>query len=447
MSSALPLPDDSLEPEGGTAGILSPELLKLQSARREMAFQSLLELGRGLTVALDVYETTDLLLFNLMGQLGTSRTALWLTPEPGAGSVPVLVRAHGFRRAVIEAVGSNCAPALDRRFQRDPTPFLSWARSEELSANEFELLRLMGIAMFAPLLARGERLGWLAVGTRLDGSAYTEDDVEVLRATLGMAAVSLQNTHLYNRERESNRRLRSANDHLRELDRLKNEFLSNVNHELRTPLAVVIATLDTLTGERLVDPSVRGLLDASLEQSLKLKELIENLLSFSEASADRLTVDVRPGDANALLELVYRERLPGISAGLRELIHEPCPGLPLAGFDPQRVRTILNELLDNAAKFTPRGSKLTLRSGRVSADGETWVALEAVDDGPGIPAEHLAGGFTAFRQGDGSSTRSAGGLGMGLALARALAEKMGGRLEIENRPGSGCAVRLLLKSA
>lgn len=419
---------------------------RLRSARREMAFESLLELGRELNVALDAFEIADLLLFNLMGQLGTACAALWLLPAAGSDVEAVLARSHGFRRPLLEAVGASCTPALRARFAAEPAPLLSWALSDHVAPHEFTLLQHAGIALFAPLHARGQTLGWLAIGSRLDGSAYADDEVEILRAMLGLAAVSLQNAQLYNRERETTRQLRSANEHLTELDRLKTEFLSNVNHELRTPLAVVIATLDVVRDGGGVDPRVGKLLDAAYAQSLALKTLIENLLSYSEARADSLALGVEPTDVSAIASRIHAERLPGVSAGFRELTASVRRGLPHVKLDPHRVAQIVHELIDNAVKFTPAGTRIEIRCDRFAEEGGEWIGIEVADTGPGLPADQ-ASMLLPFRQGDGSSTRTAGGLGMGLARCRALAERMSGRLVVESRPGAGCRVRLLLPAA
>ena len=442
MSSAHPEPAGPDGPAASAPGAAEAE--RLRSARRDMALESLLELGRELNVALDLFETADLLLFNLMGQLGTACAALWLQPEPAGDAEPVLVRTHGFRRPLLEAVGANCVPALRARFATDPAPFLSWALSDHVDAHEFTLLQHAGIAMFAPLQARGQLLGWLALGARLDGSAYSEDEIGVLRAMLGLAAVSFQNAQLYNRERETTRQLRSANEHLRELDRLKTEFLANVNHELRTPLAVVIATLDVVRGQ--VEPRIANLLEASHDQSLRLKDLIENLLSFSEAKDDRLALDVEPADLGALATRLHGERHPGVSAGFRELSVSVRPGLPPVKFDPHRAAEIVNELIDNAVKFTPAGTRIEIRCDRFADGDGDWIGIEVADGGPGMPADQGAM-MLPFRQGDGSSTRTAGGLGMGLARCRALAERLHGRVVVDSRPGAGCRVRFLLPAA
>jgi len=108
---------------------------------------------------------------------------------------------------------------------------------------------------------------------------------------------------------------------------------------------------------------------------------------------------------------------------------------------------ILDELLDNAVKFTPRGSRIELGAACMREDGKEWVEIEVRDDGPGIASERMDAVFRSFEQGDGSMTRQVGGLGMGLAFARELAERMGGRLVAESVIGKGSTFRLRLPVA
>jgi signal transduction histidine kinase len=417
------------------------------AGRRERALESLLELGRELTVTVDLFETADLLLFNLMGQLGAGRSAIWLVPGDQKSALPALVRAHGFRRPVLDAIGSACAPALLERFREDRAPTLAWALREELGAAEFELVRHAEIALLAPLHAGGEILGWLALGPRVDGSAYGEADLRVLEAALGIVAVSLLNARLYNRVRETNRRLRASNEHLSELDRLKSQFLNNVNHELRTPLTLVLGSLELVAGAPDVDPQLLGLIESSLQQSKKLQGMIENLLTFSDASNARLDMHLVRDDVSSVLDECFEERLPGVSDGLRELVYRRASELPAARFDRQRLAQILDEILDNAVKFTPRGSRIEIRADHCGEEGQDWIAIEVSDDGPGIPPERIDDLFDSFRQLDGSMTRHVGGMGLGLAFAHKLAECMGARLTARSSPGEGCVFRLRLPLA
>jgi signal transduction histidine kinase len=416
------------------------------AARREHSLNSLLELSRELKVSLDLHQTVDLLLFNLMGQFGTARAALWLfesAPAPRA----VMIRCHGLQRAAAGSAIEAAEAALRRRMELELSPILCWALKDDLEAPVFHLVRQAGIALFAPLFAHRDLLGLLALGDRLDGEAYTPGDLKTLETALGMVGMSLLNARLYNRMLENNRQLRLTNERLREHDRLKTEFLSNVNHELRTPLAVVIGTMECLVEHGVADPAMRELLVSGLQKSHDLRGLIENLLVLSDATRGRLEFHIEPGDAGSLLESFHADRLAGVSEALRDFRYRPARDLPAARFDRQRLLQILDELVDNAVKFTPSGSSLELRARRHEQDEASWLAIELADNGPGIPPDRMDSIFRSFEQVDGSWTRKVGGLGVGLAFARGLAEGMNGKLLARSTPGSGSVFTILLPAA
>jgi signal transduction histidine kinase len=411
----------------------------------EHAFQSLLQLGIELAGSLSLYETVDLLLFNLMGQFRTTRAAVWLLGEDPP--TPVLVRCRGFREKAAEAAEATCGEALKERFAERQEPILTWALSEQMGPSGLQLLERLGVALFAPVTARGELLGWLALGPRLGGESYSTADLEILQASLGIAGASIQNANLYNQVLEANRHLRVTNDRLHELDRLKSEFLSNVNHELRTPLTVVIGALECIEFKNDNLASAQEFIQIALVNSRQLKHLLENLLMFSAVLHDRLPFQLVEGDVGCAFKACFEARLPGVNGGLRELSFLCAPELPRARFDAQRFGQIVDELIDNAIKFTPRGCRIRLQANRHEEDGRTWVRVDVADDGPGIPETKMESLFDAFAQIDGSSTRRAGGLGMGLAFSKQLAERMDCRLTVASEPGHGSTFTLLIPAA
>jgi signal transduction histidine kinase len=148
-----------------------------------------------------------------------------------------------------------------------------------------------------------------------------------------------------------------------------------------------------------------------------------------------------------VLESVYRSRLPGITEDLRELQLEVADELGRAWFDRTRLEQILNELLDNAVKFTPRGTCLRIRGSEGPAADGMQVRIDVEDNGPGIPPDRLPSLFRSFEQVDGSMTRAVGGLGIGLSFAYHLAGRMGGELEASSRVGFGTTFTLRLRGA
>jgi signal transduction histidine kinase len=173
--------------------------------------------------------------------------------------------------------------------------------------------------------------------------------------------------------------------------------------------------------------------------------LIENLLTLSDATKGRLEIHSEPGDLGPLLESFHAGRLAGVSETLRELRCRPTS--LVARFDRQRLLQILDELVDNAVKFTPSGSSIELRVGRHEEDGVTWAAIEVADNGPGIPSDRIDSVFRSFVQVDGSWTRKVGGLGVGLTFARHLAEAMEGKLRVTSTPAGGSVFTILLPLA
>jgi len=412
------------------------------AARREHELLAISELSRELTVGLDLYALADLVLLNLMGQLGASRAALWLLPD-GAERRPVLLRSHGVSRRMADALGATVAPDALHALGEERRILGSREFSERLHPATVTLARREGIELLAPLSSRGETLGLVALGPAAGGASYGSVELDALQASLGMIGVALQNATLYNRLLENNRQLRMANEELTDLDRLKSEFLRNLNHELRTPLTVIIAYLSSVEDQGGLPDTVREFTGVCLEESKKLKAMLENLLDFGAATRGALPLDVRRADLSLALRAYFEERLPGVTEGLREFVFEAPEGPLEAMFDRHRALQIVEALVENATKFTPSGTRITLR---LRVDG-AMADVEVEDDGPGIPPERLTHIFGSFRQGDGSPTREVGGLGLGLAFALELAHRMKGRLTASSELGRGSLFRLSLPRA
>jgi signal transduction histidine kinase len=319
-------------------------------------------------------------------------------------------------------------------------------RLEEWGSPEAVRAVDLGLALVAPVAVQERLVGMIGLGRRIDRETYGALDLEYLAAAAGMVGVALENARLYQRMRESNRQLRESNERLAELDRFKSEFLGNVNHELRTPLSVTRGYLDILQ-TMLTEPQSLEAVTMASKHAAKLQGLIQKLLDFSRLEEQALKLKLEPRDVGDLLIEFTEERRPGIAVGLRELVLDVERGLPPVICDPRRLTQILDELVGNAVKFTLPGSRISLMAfRRPGGQGET-IAIEIRDDGPGIPADRLDGLFEPFRQGNGSTTREAGGMGLGLALARRLAEAMGGGLEARSEPGVGSSFVVSLQPA
>jgi len=415
-------------------------------AQREFSLQALMDLSQALAQPHDLYGTMDALLLNLMGQFRLSRACLWFLPEGGEGR-PVLVRSRGVDSSHAEILISACGPRLTDRL-RERTGPLTVAKlmaGEDAPIQEFAARA--GLLIFAPIYVREELIGIMGLGTRLDGELCTDLDLQLLESSLAIASIGLENARFYGRLLEKGRELRLAKERLEELDRLKFEFLGNINHELRTPLSIIIASLDCLGRLEKEGSAGQEFLRYAGGEAHKLLGMVENLLELSAAGQDAHRPVAAICDIVETVSAYYRERLPGVSSGLREFTCTLEAAELKACFDENHVRTILDALIGNAVKFTPPGSKIRLRVLHATERGEHWARIDVEDDGPGIPSAKLPSLFEPFTQVDGSMTRVAGGMGIGLALALQLAQNQGGRLSASSEEGQGSTFSLFLPAA
>jgi signal transduction histidine kinase len=225
---------------------------------------------------------------------------------------------------------------------------------------------------------------------------------------------------------------------LREVNRLKDEFVAISSHELRTPLTSIIGYAKTLRRPEFADdPSSRGeFLQAIERQAVRLHRLVENLLAASHLEVDRSGLSVSPVQLSELFE----EAVTALGlAALRIHVSIP-PDLPPVPTDRRRLELVVSNLLDNAVKFSPDGTDCELGARREGHDMTIWVK----DRGVGIPREQLPKIFDRFYQADSSRTRRYGGVGLGLSLVKDIVRSLGGSIAVQSRPGQGSTFTVTL---
>jgi PAS domain S-box-containing protein len=225
----------------------------------------------------------------------------------------------------------------------------------------------------------------------------------------------------------------------RELDKLKEEFVSTVSHELRTPLTSIAGSLGLIAAEAggpLPDKAMR-LISIAQANSQRLVRLINDVLDVEKLESGKLPFQFTPVDlsdvATRAIESVhgYADQL---GVDVRLALAEPAP---VRG-DPDRLVQVVTNLLSNACKFSPKGGVVTVS---VSQEGEQAV-LSVADHGPGVPEAFRDRIFSRFAQADSSDARSKSGTGLGLYIAKEIAERHGGRLWYESQPGGGALFSL-----
>jgi signal transduction histidine kinase len=228
------------------------------------------------------------------------------------------------------------------------------------------------------------------------------------------------------------RSVQSSLDRLREVDRLKDEFVAVASHELRTPLAAVYGAAITLKRHDL-DPETRdSMLDVIFHESDRLARIVNDVLWASRLESGSLPTAIERCDAVELTEAVVTDTRPGLPAGC-SLELTRTPALPAVAADPEKLRRVLVNLVENAVKYSPDGGRIDIEL--ASSDG--YVRFSVRDRGLGIPEVELERIFDKFHRLDPYLQRGVGGTGLGLYICRELVRQMNGRIWVESSAGEG----------
>jgi signal transduction histidine kinase len=256
------------------------------------------------------------------------------------------------------------------------------------------------------------------------------------------AAVQESNRTLQQRVHQRTRELRHALQRLTEINQVKANLISNISHELRTPLAHLKGYVELLAdgelGQLTQDQSdAVGVMRRATD---RLNRLIEDLIEFSTASREGLTLNLQPISAPEIVKNALQKSQPKATKAGVKLVPEVENELPEVRADVERLTWAIYQLMDNGIKFTPSGGNVTIR---VQAS-DTGIQFEIEDTGIGIPEDRIEEIFEPFHQLDGSPTRRYGGTGLGLSLVKLILEAHGSSLEVESREDSGTLFRFRL---
>jgi PAS domain S-box-containing protein len=301
----------------------------------------------------------------------------------------------------------------------DDALLVKTARNED----HLHFLRHAGMksAMIVPLTARNRTLGVITFVASESHPHYTAADLTLAEDLARRAALAVDNAVLF---AEAHR----ARAEAEEANRLKDEFLATVSHELRTPLNAIVGWSHMLRTRSFDDATTTRALETIERNAKSQAQIVEDILDVSRIITGKLRLHVQPVDLAAIIDAALDSVRPAAEAKEIRLqtILDSRAG-PVAG-DANRLQQVVWNLLANAVKFTPKNGHIQVRLEHVDSHVEIIVA----DTGQGIRADLLPFVFDRFRQGDSTSTRLHGGLGLGLAIVRHLVELHGGTVTAES---------------
>jgi len=298
-----------------------------------------------------------------------------------------------------------------------------------------------------PILSKGVILGNLYLTDKEGADEFSEDDERLVIMLAAHAAIAIENARLYEQSQHDvrlkatmlrelgrkNRELERVNEKLKELDRLKSEFVSLVSHELRAPLTNIQGAIELLLqpGSPLGLDTQRNMLEIIGEQSARLNRLVQGVLNIARIESGKLVLHRACVDMGPMIQHVVQH------LGARTTQHRfevvTAPELPQVWGDRDRVEEILTNLVDNAIKYSPHGGDIVIRA--FPRDQE--VVISVADSGVGIAPAELSKLFEKFHRVDSRDAREIYGHGLGLYICRKLVEAHGGRIWAESEPGRG----------
>ncbi len=294
----------------------------------------------------------------------------------------------------------------------------------------FATRSLLGV----PMRIRERVIGVLEALNKREGE-FNGNDLRLLSVIASHASVAIENARLV-------QALQHANEELKEANRLKSDFIAIASHELRTPLGLILGYASFLKEEAQGDISEHA--EMVLNSALRLRALVEDMTNLSMLQKGKISLHLEVFPAQKVVMAAYQESTTAAETKSQKLrLHIPKKDV-LIRADYAKMLLVMNNLINNAVRFTPSGGQIDIR---VSGT-KRKVGIEVRDTGPGIPPDRLEDVFREFYQVENHLTRHVGGMGLGLAITKGIVEAHGGRIWAENQPqGHGAVFKILLPRA
>lgn len=437
--------------------------------------QTLLQLSRALSSILQLDKLIDTIFSQVTQAMQIEKGAMLLWNNEGEALI--IMVSSGIPAEAEE----NIKFLKDDRFwemlkEVEPIEFSDKLISRDYLAQSAELqtvIKFIFRPLFVPFVAQGDLIGLLVLGEKLSKDRYTNDDLSLLKTLSYQGAIAIQNAILYEQLRKRTEALEAAYNKLREtyqesynttlpdasegdldvaiailadklsqVDKLKSQFVANVSHDLRTPITSIKGYVDNLLdgiyGE-LTEKQTRNLKRVQ-NKCDELISLVNDLLDLSRIESGTITLQAKDIFLRELIEEIITSIKPQTEEN-NISISFACESGLMVSADPNRLKQILTNLLDNAVKFTEDGGAVNVDV----IDKNDEVEISVNDTGIGIPESEKQKIFDRFYQSTLTTKRITKGTGLGLAIAKNLVEMYGGQLKVESELGKGSRFYFTLK--
>ena len=378
---------------------------------------ALYEAGKEISTSLSLHATLEVIVKQVQKLTAADQSLVFLLSTESGDYVAEA--GEGVPAEDLKSIRFGIGVGLHGQAVRNAKPVRS-DLADTVGVEEFLTQLEATSTVIIPLFSNENVLGTITA-LRKNGTAFTPDDQDVLVMFASQASIAVTNAILYERTKE--------------LDRMKSEFVAVVSHEVRTPLTSIKGSLELLGDERfhVLPPPQKELLSICQANTERLITLINDILDFSKLESSKLSLNFETIDMGKIVpEAVDHIRNLAAIKGITIDVHiEGSAGIVQA--DPMRIAQVITNLLGNAIKFSPERGRI-----EVWARGTAEEATVSVKDfGKGIAPRDMSRLFQRFAQLDSSTTRKAGGTGLGLVISKGIVEQHGGKVWVDSALGKG----------
>ncbi|MFV1956320.1 MAG: ATP-binding protein [bacterium] len=409
---------------------------------RYREISTIVRLSLEIGVELNVDKVLEMIVQQIYQDLGYEIVSIMLLEEDGRHLT--IKAARGLGEKIISSAKVEVGKGVSGLVAKTGEPLLI----KDIERDErFQKLKSHGrysskSLICVPLKVSDRVIGVLNGNNKKAREELSTHDLRLLSVFATQASVSIERARLYRSLEIKADEVKGAYDRLQELDRIKSNFITNVSHEFRTPVTVLLGYLEILTGD-LTDPDQLEKVEVALDSAHRLATFVEDSTDILKLEAGTMHFDFDKVAIDIFLEGITQKYWNEFNSRDIEFIVDIIEGLPQVYVDTNTVTKVFDKLLDNSLKFTPAGgyTKITC------SDSESgWVKIVIEDSGSGIPIGEQERVFERFEQSGDILTSKPAGTGLGLPIAKAIVARHGGELSIDEDFREGCRIGFTLPS-
>ncbi|OGK40943.1 hypothetical protein A3A46_04015 [Candidatus Roizmanbacteria bacterium RIFCSPLOWO2_01_FULL_37_13] len=309
-----------------------------------------------------------------------------------------------------------------------------------------EMQKIVGIktSLAYPVLSKNKSLGILIFSMTKNENEVSKEEKDLIQGFTDVVGLAVQNAQLYTKLEHTTEKLNRANVKLKQLDELKDEFVSLASHELRTPMTAIKSYLwMVLNKSQNLDPQMRSYLDIASQETEHLIKLVQNMLTISRIESQRLELTLQNLDLFEIVKLVYNTLK--IKADEKHLTFTllPYPEKVIVNADKEKLSEVFENIIGNALKYTPDNGNISIHF----TTEKNKAGVHVTDSGPGISEKDLKKLFQKFGRLEEAKQSRTSGTGLGLYISKQIVELHKGSIKIESEVGKGTTFSVYLPLA